>query len=36
MFIAIARPSGASRRINGTLKKEGWGECCDYSKIHVW
>jgi hypothetical protein len=27
------RPDGAIRRINGTLGREGRGECCGYFKV---
>jgi hypothetical protein len=36
MFIIVARPGGASRRISGTLRREGRGECCGYSDVPVW
>jgi hypothetical protein len=36
MFIAIARPGGASRGISGKLGREGRGECCGYSEVPVW
>jgi hypothetical protein len=22
--------------VSGTLRREGWGECCDYSEVFVW
>jgi hypothetical protein len=36
MVITVARLGGASRGINGTLGREGQGECCSYSKVPVW
>jgi hypothetical protein len=36
MFITVARPGGASRGINGTLRREWRGEYCGYSKISMW
>jgi hypothetical protein len=36
MFIAIARPDGASSGISGTLRREGQGDCCGYSEVPVW
>jgi hypothetical protein len=36
MFIIVARPGGASRGVNGTLRREGRGEHCGYSEVPVW
>jgi hypothetical protein len=36
MVIIVARLGGASRGINGTLGREGRGECCGYSKVSMW
>jgi hypothetical protein len=33
---SVARPGGASRRISGTLRRKGHGECCGYSEVSVW
>jgi hypothetical protein len=33
---SVARSGGASRRISGTLRREGQGECCGYSEVSVW
>jgi hypothetical protein len=35
-LIIVARPSGASRGISGTLGREGRGESCGYSKVPMW
>jgi hypothetical protein len=35
-LIIVARSGGASRGISGTLGREGWGECCDYSEVSMW
>jgi hypothetical protein len=37
LFI-VARLDGASRGegVSGILGREGWGECCDYSKVSMW
>jgi hypothetical protein len=36
MFIIITRPGGPSRRISGTPKREGRGECNGYYEIPMW
>jgi hypothetical protein len=35
MCITVARLGGVSRGIRGTLRREGWGECCGYSEVPV-
>jgi hypothetical protein len=35
-LFAVAGSGGASRRISGTLRREGRGECCGYSKVFMW
>jgi hypothetical protein len=30
------RSGGAIKGINETLRREGRGECCDYSEVSVW
>jgi hypothetical protein len=35
-LFTVPRPSGASRGISGTLKREGRGEYCDYSEVSMW
>jgi hypothetical protein len=32
-YLDNQRPDGAIRGISGTLRREGWGECCGYSKV---
>jgi hypothetical protein len=27
---------GLFREIRGTLRTEGWGECCGYSEVSMW
>jgi hypothetical protein len=36
MFVTVARLGRASRGINGTLRRDGWGECCGYSEVSMW
>jgi hypothetical protein len=35
-LFTVAIPGGASRGISGTLRREGRGECHDYSKVSMW
>jgi hypothetical protein len=35
-FFTVARSGGTSRRISGTLGREGRGECCDCSEDSMW
>jgi hypothetical protein len=35
-IIVVARPSGASREISGTLRREGPRECYGYSEVSMW
>jgi hypothetical protein len=35
-LFTIARSGGTSRRISGTLGKEGWEECYGYFEVSTW
>jgi hypothetical protein len=33
IVVVNLRPGRAIRGISGTLRREGWGECCGYSEV---